>query len=683
MRDTHRVILACLLALSAASAGAQELRLAVMPGVMIPLGANGEHLGVGGGGSLAAEYGLPFLPLLYTSLRVGYEMLPAPLNTRLSMIDAGVALGARFWVLPWLTLRAQAGAGYYESLLPFSGGLESGGGFSAEFALLPEAVVFDTLRVSLGPAYVLNTGLHGGLRVQAGASFSLGSPGRKGARGEVAMLVPEFEPVFPVYRKRYEQLALGKAELRNTGSAPVTDVAVRFFVKQFMDAPLQVSAASRLSPGQAIPIEFKALFNDRILEYTEATLVTAEVLTEYTRGGRRFTANSAVSLRVENRNAMHWTDDRSAAAFVTVRDPAVLAFARAAAGAVPAGALDRNLATALALHEALDLFGIRYLVDPKTPYIEYSKNPEAVDFLLFPRQTLDYKSGDCDDLSILYAAALEGLGIETAFITVPGHIYLAFALAAPAEEARRLFPASAGDLLIRDGRAWAPLEVTLRSEGFIAAWALGARQWREAEAKGNAAFIDLREAWKLYEPVQLPGAAVGPASPPPQALAERYKRELGRLAVRELEPTVAKFQAELKSGGENPRLLNSLGLAYARFGVYDKARQAFSRAVAREEFVPALLNLGNLALLEQKLKEAGELYTRALTRSPGNASALLGLARVSHEQEDYGRVRQLYAQLQSRDPKLAQRFAYLEQGNTEAARAAGAEERQREAVWQD
>jgi hypothetical protein len=39
---------------------------------------------------------------------------------------------------------------------------------------------------------------------------------------------------------------------------------------------------------------------------------------------------------------------------------------------------------------------------------------------------LYYRGGDCDDLSILYCSLLEVLGLDTAFITVPGHIYAAF-----------------------------------------------------------------------------------------------------------------------------------------------------------------------------------------------------------------------------------------------------------------
>ena len=50
---------------------------------------------------------------------------------------------------------------------------------------------------------------------------------------------------------------------------------------------------------------------------------------------------------------------------------------------------------------------------------------------------------------------------------------------------------------------------------------------------------------------------------------------------------------------------------------------------------------------------------------------------MSHELEDYGRVRELYAELMSRDPALAERFAYLELRREEASRASQAGEGRR------
>jgi transglutaminase-like putative cysteine protease len=72
---------------------------------------------------------------------------------------------------------------------------------------------------------------------------------------------------------------------------------------------------------------------------------------------------------------------------------------------------------------------------------------------------MSYKAGDCDDLTLLYCALLEGLGVESAFIAIPGHIYAAFALDTAYLEAVRLLIPS--DLVIPlDGKAWVPVQIT-------------------------------------------------------------------------------------------------------------------------------------------------------------------------------------------------------------------------------
>ncbi|HEB10626.1 MAG TPA: hypothetical protein ENI06_05370 [Spirochaetales bacterium] len=79
-----------------------------------------------------------------------------------------------------------------------------------------------------------------------------------------------------------------------------------------------------------------------------------------------------------------------------------------------------------------------YVIDPTTPYGEFSKDKLAIDFLQFPTQTLEYMAGDCYDLLILYSALLESVGVETAFITIPGHIFMAFSLnIQPADDRKR------------------------------------------------------------------------------------------------------------------------------------------------------------------------------------------------------------------------------------------------------
>ena len=93
----------------------------------------------------------------------------------------------------------------------------------------------------------------------------------------------------------------------------------------------------------------------------------------------------------------------------------------------------------MGLFERERLFGLAYVVDPSTSYVEKSANKSAVDSLQFPHQTLFYRGGDCDDMSILFSALLEAVGVKTAFITIPGHIFMAFALNMNEETARATF----------------------------------------------------------------------------------------------------------------------------------------------------------------------------------------------------------------------------------------------------
>jgi len=120
---------------------------------------------------------------------------------------------------------------------------------------------------------------------------------------------------------------------------------------------------------------------------------------------------------------------------------------------------------AMIISAALDIYGLAYAQDPATPYAEFSNTDTAVDFLQFPNQTLEYKGGDCDDLSILFCALLESVGIETAFITVPGHIFAAFRLEGD-EKSVLAAISNRNDFILRNGGVWVPVEVTSISGGF-------------------------------------------------------------------------------------------------------------------------------------------------------------------------------------------------------------------------
>jgi hypothetical protein len=154
-----------------------------------------------------------------------------------------------------------------------------------------------------------------------------------------------------------------------------------------------------------------------------------------------------------------------------------MTFSRRVSGVINAKlnpALNGNLQTAVGIHEALSQCGITYVKDPMSASIGTGARKAQPDFLQFPRQTLEFKTGDCDDLTILYCSLLEAVSIDTAFITVPGHIFMAFSPDISAADARATF-SHVDNLIIQGDKLWIPIEVTDRSD-FFTAWQTGARE---------------------------------------------------------------------------------------------------------------------------------------------------------------------------------------------------------------
>ncbi|MEW5818395.1 MAG: hypothetical protein AB1798_23775, partial [Spirochaetota bacterium] len=434
------------------------------PGLSIPLGASADYFKLGGNVKLAGEYALPAFPSFYLGGEIGYQSHPIKAEESISILSLGARAGFNFPITSMLYGKVSASLGGYYSFFNTASG--SGGGSSY-------LSVGTGLSLLMIPAFSL--GLYAkytnyfykflqGIELQLGAAYHFGVEAKKqpeSKRKASPPVKPEplkevvvkkgegvevreiaFESIFPVFFGYYDDHPIGRAKVYNFEAVPVSDLKVSVFVKQYMDLPKECETITELKAGESRAIELYALFTDKVLEITEGTKAAAEITVDYTLKGEKQTYKKAETIRIQNRNAVTWDDNRKASAFVTAKDPAVLEFSKNVAAWIRgegSKAINENLSLAMAVHYALKLFGLTYAVDPATPFKEYSQDRLAVDFLQFPVQTLKYRAGDCDDLSILYAALLEALGIETAFITIPGHIFIAFSVDMSPAEARKSF----------------------------------------------------------------------------------------------------------------------------------------------------------------------------------------------------------------------------------------------------
>ena len=675
---------ACLLAAGAPlfAQVTSDFSLSIHPAVDIPLGpalADGTpYYSVGGGASIRGEYILPFARFLYTGLGVDFDY--APLNSSqkgLTLLFAGPQAGVTFFPVPRLQLKLAAFGGMYlgfglgaMTYNPFAGAV-----VDVQYLLNPSFSI--GAGASIKNAFSSYGTVYQGLGIHLGASYHVGAGGGRAN----LMIEPSMAPVFPLFYSYYDEHPVGTVVLSNGSPSAIQDVTASFFVKEYMEQPKVFSRLPALDRRQSVTLPVQALFERSIFDVTTETKVAGEIAVTYKYLGSEVTERKPVTVTINNRNAMTWDDDRKAAAFVTATDPDVMLFAKSIASdagrAVPP-AVNANFRIAVALFQAMALQGVGYVTDPSTPYGSSLDKAAAIDYLQFPMQTLAYRAGDCDDLSILYCAMLEAAGVRTAFITVPGHIYVAFDLGMRPEDSRVTFT-NPQSLIIRDNETWVPVEITLVRKGFTEAWRSGAVDWQTNSAKGAAKFMVVRDAWQEYRPVSASRVLKEPVRlPDGESAFKAYTAELNRFLGLDLKPRAAVLQDQLKTDRRNTKLMNKLGVLYARYGMLTEAKIQFEAALriaGESASAGVLVNLGNISYLNGNFSDAVTYYNKALEKAPNAPGALRGLALSSYEAGDTKQVDDALSRLKTADPESAEKLAALGSGTTanSQARAASAD----------
>jgi hypothetical protein len=522
-------LLILFLILAAPVFGENEFALSLAPVFEIPAGK--EHFGAGAGAAVSLDWA--FLPFIGVSAGGGFSSISTEAGSAFALYRGGLGPFFRWRPFDRWTFRADVRAGVYQyqwkdysNARPFAGG-----GLRAEFHLSPYVSLYaggDYLwhAFSAAPLNLFN--------INAGVRLNLSE--LMGGTARVKDEKIEQRRVFPVSWAWYKDNPTATVRITNNEPNDITGVQLSLFMDRYMGQPEPFASLSRLAPGETAELPVTALFNEVLLSLTENVTANGRILMSYRSLGSRKEADFPVQMPIYHRNALNWDDDRRAASFVSARDPAARLFARyvaSAADALPAEGLPRNVRYAAALFEALAVYGMNYVIDPASSFVEMSGDSSALDSLNYPYQTLYYRGGDCDDLSILYCAMLEALGVDTAFITIPGHIYAAFDTGAGAEDW------GPEGLIEQDGKLWMPVEITVPGEGFYLAWRIGAREWGrfaeqtvQAEREGRRLY-PMAESWLVYPPVTVPEAGDRlPDLPEEGEIARRFAETAKKLQSR-------------------------------------------------------------------------------------------------------------------------------------------------------
>jgi tetratricopeptide (TPR) repeat protein len=656
---------------------ALDFALSVSPNAFIPI-SSAYTVGGGGGASFNTE----LLDWLSAYGEAGFEVAPI-LNSSmsLSLVNGGGGLRLVAYPLARLKLDLGLGGGLYGGFfgtesrtdLYWKAGLGAGYRLSPGVSILADAAWMSYYQASTSLLQSVSAGVK--------IDISLGVLGNRNSGLRIEELGGE--QVYPIQYQSYAKRALGKVRITNTEQAELRNIRVSFSMGEFTAEAAPCATIAYLARGASVEVPLYAIFNTGVLSFTESTKIQGSLKLDYELLGAPQTMTRAESVSFLHRNAFTWRDPSIMGAFVLQNDPSVLEYSKYIAGLVRDRLrpdLDKELQFGMGLFEGLRLFGLKCAADPSTPYAVWHKKPDWVDYLQYPYQTLSYKGGDSDDLAVLYAAALESVGVSAAFIPLDDEVLVACRLDQSEAQARSSFYRSE-DLIFMDGAVWVPVAVSRIREGFLAAWQEGAEKWRGAQAGGKAVCLIVDKAWEAHPPVGLTDIDYRAPRPEAEQVNLAFENAMSRFVAKEAEPRAQRLISDMGKQGTGKQY-NSLGILYAKYGLLQKAFDAFSKA-SELGYGSAFTNLANVAFLQKNFEAAITYYESALKLKPDNTAALIGLARAKYEVDAYADADELYAKVLRADPALANRYAYLSSqvAPTTARASSAAADRGGDTAW--
>jgi tetratricopeptide (TPR) repeat protein len=524
--------------------------------------------------------------------------------------------------------------------------------------------------------------------------------------------VAEFtvEPLFPVLLQRYRDGEAGILRLTNPGELNVELAGVSAIVEGFADNPVDVSIPPQIPAGATIEVPLAVALNRDSLTLQEdlPVQVTVEVVYRVSDGREvgepyRFTRSTTTTLH--RRSALIWDDSGKLASFVTPNEEIVAGFAlrvlaaldgqeagdAARRGGEPGdggsrrvdaasfsnvsgiGAVSPRIVRALRIADALGTYGINYVEDPRSPFSEVHGASQAVDTVRFPRLTLYYRSGDCDDTSALLASMYEAAGLDTAIVTTPGHVLIAFDTKEPVSN-RWMFETSGTTVLSVDGTLWIPVETTVVDRGFAVAWQEASQLIRKHTQNNEVEVIPVRTARERYGALPLPEPSFAITEPPIRTISHRIAESsaivdeivysAGRLA---LEETLAG-----RAGSRRIPILNRIGILHARFGYSKRAEETFTEIIElRNDYVPGYVNLAQLALTQGDTEAALRYLDQADRLSPDTPGVIDLIARAHYIAGNGREARSAVRRLAEIAPERAERLSIILPPSGQAAESSG------------
>ncbi|MCG8477689.1 MAG: hypothetical protein MI724_01235 [Spirochaetales bacterium] len=496
-----------------------------------------------------------------------------------------------------------------------------------------------------------------------------GDGGGEGGSNPLTLDGVVLDNIFPSLLSIYRTRPVGTVTVVNRGQTPLTEVRAQIEVRRYSDFPTVTELTEPIPPGGRREIPLRLVLNTNVFEVEEDLPLQADVRVSASAAGREYTRRSTGSLTLHRRTALTWIETERLAAFITPNESNVGRFAFAATTAVDeesTSAFSRPFLRAARIIDALGLYGISYVEDPRTPISAVLQRTDVVDTVRFPRSTLLNRVGDCDDTSALLASLLEAVGIPTAIVTTPDHVLIAFDTGEPASNAW-IYESAGYPVVTHGDTVWLPVETTVMRRGFVGTIRAAAQRIEAAGGVEAIGFIATEVARGRYPTIPVPPTQLNVTLPSAGSIVERGSRTTEELALHVYRPAVAALERRVETNRSAP-LLSRLGSLHSRFGMTGEAERSFSAAIeAAPETALPRVHFASYLLSQDRPERAVAVLEPAIERFPDAVLIHALLARSYIDSGWGGRARRHIQLVNDRSPSLAARYAILDRDG--AARA--------------
>jgi hypothetical protein len=320
----------------------------------------------------------------------------------------------------------------------------------------------------------------------------------KSADKGITLSVAGVEPVFANMPGAFVNRPFMTLVIENESSESITQSELTLDVPGYFTAPIAAELES-IPALDRVRLQLFAEFTDSLSKVSKTKKAEAVITIKY---GRKKT-EIKYPVVIFDAHTTRWNTGDKLAIYIDEELEGVKAIAEgvvAEADRLSEQKHMKGLYAGMAAFEYLGGIGIKFVPDEKRPFTSVYGSNTKVDSAGYPAEILKAKSGDADDIMIIYASVLKAAGIDMGYAVVGDKAVALFDTRIPEEMIGSMaFPKE--KIVIYDENIWVPMDVSMMADGAAQAWESGAKI--AASMGEDSTLTVLSKAEKKYKPVRL------------------------------------------------------------------------------------------------------------------------------------------------------------------------------------